>query len=381
MAYQTQTPIILTRYLYLKSNVSVALLNCILNKDQHAFFWAYELYFSGFMNDTFETLFKIYYDFFASLNPMFEYFIIEKFKEQGYKEPNLVYIFVNNLLSMSFNSDLYFMRTIYEKFEIDYIYNENTSEAHNVETWIDNKDYRSILNFIFKNENRLNTKKNNIYILFVDCFKEKGLKIIKTKQIEQFELSCSLNIIKPSVIALTKIMSFFVKLAKKNNDNKDKQIFIYVDTPKQNCPYTAPFNSNSVKHYNILKEINYNSNNYESYFTNQNVDFDIYYQNWLYYASYSPFWNDKIVNYGGNVNHTKKNVEFNEIEEEIMQEFYSLYGLEPDNQPNEIITYRFNNNPQISNWLTFNIKYNKERMFEIYTEELEEMNNENIVYC
>jgi hypothetical protein len=73
--------IVFTRYLYIKDEVRIALLVSILNKSNDAIFWGYELYYSGFKNELFELLWKIYYDFFATLNPAYEAYLLKKHKE------------------------------------------------------------------------------------------------------------------------------------------------------------------------------------------------------------------------------------------------------------------------------------------------------------
>ena len=72
--------IIFTRYLYSKDEVQLALLVNILNKSEKSLFWAYELYYSGFEEDVFNLLWKIYFDFYYTLNPSFYTYFIKKHK-------------------------------------------------------------------------------------------------------------------------------------------------------------------------------------------------------------------------------------------------------------------------------------------------------------
>ena len=74
--------LVLTRYLYIKDEVKLALLISILNKSDDAIFWAYELYYSGFKLELYEYIWKIYYDFFATLNPCFELYLNKTLKLQ-----------------------------------------------------------------------------------------------------------------------------------------------------------------------------------------------------------------------------------------------------------------------------------------------------------
>jgi len=60
----------LTRYLYFKDEVMASLLFSFFeNNLQEALFWAYELYFSGFEDETLRYIEKIYEDFYQTKNP------------------------------------------------------------------------------------------------------------------------------------------------------------------------------------------------------------------------------------------------------------------------------------------------------------------------
>ena len=73
-----KSDIVFTRYLYLKDEVTISLLVNILQKNDDAIFWAYELYYSGFKHELFDFIWKIYYDFFATLNPDFGAYLFKK---------------------------------------------------------------------------------------------------------------------------------------------------------------------------------------------------------------------------------------------------------------------------------------------------------------
>ena len=119
--------IVFTRYLYIKDELRIALLVSILNKSNDAIFWGYELYYSGFKNELFELLWKIYYDFFATLNPAYEAYLLKKHKE--YLKPDIqstqsliVSSIIQDLLFRPFNTDIFFLRNCCENFEIDIEY-------------------------------------------------------------------------------------------------------------------------------------------------------------------------------------------------------------------------------------------------------------------
>ena len=70
---------VFTRYLYLKNDVIMALRASILNKDKESsYFWTAELLFSGFLDDTIQSLWQIYFDHYASSNITFETYLKKK---------------------------------------------------------------------------------------------------------------------------------------------------------------------------------------------------------------------------------------------------------------------------------------------------------------
>jgi hypothetical protein len=75
--------IVFTRYLYIKEEVVLALLLALLEKksQDECLLWTYELYYSGFQEEIFQIILKIYYDFFATLNPSMESYILVKYAE------------------------------------------------------------------------------------------------------------------------------------------------------------------------------------------------------------------------------------------------------------------------------------------------------------
>jgi len=58
---------------------------------------------------------------------------------------------------------------------------------------------------------------------------------------------------------------------------------------------------------------------------------DIYYYQWLYYCLDTPIWRQRIFQYNGRLDHSKKRIEFDD--EDSLQEFYDNWGYYPDEQP------------------------------------------------
>ena len=96
--------ITLTRYLYIKEEVMISLVISILEKNrEESLFWAYELYWSGFQEETFEFLMSFYGEMFESLNPRLKKFLqsqVDSWKQDHNKHFTLGTI-VRNLADKS----------------------------------------------------------------------------------------------------------------------------------------------------------------------------------------------------------------------------------------------------------------------------------------
>ena len=60
----------------------------------------------------------------------------------------------------------------------------------------------------------------------------------------------------------------------------------------------------------------------------------MYRQDWLYYASFSPIWEERIGQFNGTVDHEKKMVCFEN--DDIEDAFYEKYYYDPDEQPSHV---------------------------------------------
>jgi len=92
---------ILTRHLYNKEDVFNVLLYSLLNKKkERMMYWAFELYYSGFGEEVFIYLIKIYEDYYKKFNPLFEDFIKNKFDKWKSKKEYMTIIEKDRLLSI-----------------------------------------------------------------------------------------------------------------------------------------------------------------------------------------------------------------------------------------------------------------------------------------
>lgn len=108
-------PFIFTRYLYPKVYVKISLLISLLNHNyDESLFWTYELYFSGFEDETYDYVFKIYDDIYKYYNPRFIK-TMEEIRKSWYKNTDqdwLIGSIVANLTCMDYRMDL-FMKKYY----------------------------------------------------------------------------------------------------------------------------------------------------------------------------------------------------------------------------------------------------------------------------
>jgi len=237
-------PVIFTRYLYILDDVKTSLMLSILNRNRdEALFWAYELYYSGYIDQVFELVTNIYNEFYSTLNPNLGDFLINLKKIQTNSE-YLIGTMVYNLIHRKYN-----ISSFIEKFS------------------------KTPFNLVYP------TCSQNDKKFFI---------ILQEKDIQKYKnIECS----EPSTI---------LRSAAKYDSH---------------C-YSAKLFENdyiAVEREELLQ---------------------IYRQDWLYYASFSPIWSERIIQFSGTVDHEKKMVCFEN--DDIEDAFYEKYYYDPDEQPSYI---------------------------------------------
>jgi len=380
--------LVFTQYLYIKEEVRIALLVSILNKSDDAIFWAYELYHSGFKYELLNLIWKIYYDFFATLNPAYEAYLIKKHKEletdTSITQDRIVSSIIQDLLFRPFNSDIFMLINICENFEIDITYHHVTEKItyidevrENLTQWVANNDFRSIAQWVLNVNKTISP--TSIYSICLDIFEETKTK---SKLEKEFASAIKLNI-NTNIILLAKIIQLF---SKKAELKKGRSIYINVE-PEDIIPYEPIIGSNEIKHYTILekaymcgiddlKHLGLFKLTRKKYILQEE-----YWYRWEYHASFSPLWSKRIKEFGGYPDYTRQKVIFKEEpDDDAMQEFYSLYGLEPDEQKSQVQNKSIQPIEKVHDWKWFNDQYKKNGLFEVYEEELEEFDVDGLKY-
>ena len=382
--------IVFTRYLYIKDEVKLSLMLNILQKNNDAIFWAYELYYSGFKHELFELIWKIYYDFFATNNPTFEAYLLKKhleFINAVIPQDKVISAIIQDLIIRPFNTDIFFLRKVCELFETEYVSHSEKIETiddlySNFNIWVKQHDYRSISHFILNEKHVFDLK--DIYHTVLDIFEIKNVtrllkefdNILKLNQMRN-EINENIMIIKPNVMLLSKIMTLF------SNNKKGKSFYVCVE-PEEIIPYETIEISDKIRHYRILQIAcicSIDEQKQLSLFKLMRYNADIknmYLNNWEYHASFSPIWLDRFNQFGGKIDDIKQEIVF-ECDDK-MEQFYVRYGYEPDEQTISVQDKSIMKIEVVRNWKWFNDIYKSNRLFEIYDEELSEFDVDGIEY-
>jgi len=395
------TNIILTRYLYIKDEVEIALLAAILNKSEDALYWAYELYHSGFQVRFFELIWQIYYEFFAILNPSLEAYFLRKYDDWiKFKEEIYVSIFVENLLIRPYNTDVFLIKHVVKMFEIETIYCANSEHCEleadaQIKMCIDIQDFRSLAHYILTYVQNDFTSMYQFYEKVIDIINMNALtdsfdnidtnnnsdsrvKFRPTSipnRVKLLKDFANLNRYIPvtKVILLSKILTLFT-----DSSNKGRNFYVQVD--KDNVQSYNTIRHIDGKAYTVLREeATYQIDKrflhlFKSSRSMLADPLNTLRYNWLYFASFSPIWFERIQRYCGFVDYTRKEVRF--IYEFDFEKFYSMYNYEYDEMGKNIIenilpNYETTDNQY--NWIDFYNEYkNINLLIEVCDEELEE---------
>jgi hypothetical protein len=278
-----------------------------LNKaDDAALFWAYELFHSDY--DLMAFFWKLYYDFYATLNPAFEKYLNTKFK-LGLTEPKLVATIVGNFVIRPHNMDIFLLtKASGEKASVD----------------LGSGDYYATAAAIMSNQVTIEQVMSHYAAL--------GVKLNPPKIVSDFEKQTTM--VAPNLLLLTRLMQYESKLKKLK---MGKNMYIQVeDTDVE--PYATLRLKQPRK---ILSTVGLRSIDEQKcigglfQLTRDTADIvTAYRDDWLYAASFSPLWKARIAGSNGIINEEAKEVTF--ADDESLEQFYEKYGLEPDEQRLEV---------------------------------------------
>jgi len=300
---------ILTRYIYDKDNLKYSILLALLNKDREQVkFWIYELYYSGFKIEALHLLWDLYYKMYYMSYPNMEKFM---------QKQTLLWVSSNKLDDCIIGSiaeslairepciDSYFI--IENKKQSNIIPNNIIQEIVKIKNCLSKKDCFIHLENFHKN----NTKTRK--------------KIDFTKNIFLELDMLDIEILKTACISIT-----LDTCVKKPAINKMRRNIYIIQKPHDIKQYkTKP----AIKHRGY--KIPPRECLYQLQIKPENRIFDYHdYDNWVYYASFSPLWKTRIERHNGIISHEQKKIHFENEEDEVS--FYNYFNLEPDEQCLEI---------------------------------------------
>jgi len=318
----------LTRYLYVKKEVEISLLLSILNKNEEAIFWAYELYYSGFKIELTCLLLKIYYDFFSCLNPKFEKYLLVKLKNNlndCEKNPELISSIIHNFNHRPFNIDIFILKNIanFHDFSL-------TSEMLN--EFLNKNDYINVTKLIMNNKTQ---NHKQLFEKIVTYFHENGIvnDVQFEKQLKDFEKICkNNNIDKPSVILSRYLHFISLQKGKKMGKNIiitiDPEEVVVYETIQSDIPPRKILKSACIYKMQDVKYMSSFQLIHRNHFFKDNI-----YSKWHYWTSFSPFWRERIEKYNGTIDHEKQDILF--PNDDVFEDYYNHFNLEPDEQSKE----------------------------------------------
>ena len=399
----SSSDIVFTRYLYIKDEVKIALLLSILHKSDDALFWAYELYYSGFVKELFTLLWSIYYNFFASTNPTFEKYFMT-YEEEYFNsfddnlisncDHKIVSVIIQNLFIRTFNTDVFMINTIHNQFEtiIDYDFSLLKSNIKTqLQIWIENKDHRSICYYLLGTYNNVHGGSDDLlietYQIILDIFGESNIYLQKELLVQDFIDSLK-NRQYININLISKVLALF---SGEFVYKKDKQFYVIVEDKDisyyETATITSMCNNVLIKPYQILyNECICSIDNFKmlslfklnrSIYSKKQLD-NIYNHDWLYHASFSPIWSKRLKLYRGYPNHIKKKVEF--VHDDYLESFHNNFGYEPDEQPFDVKIKALMPIDKKFGWKKFYELFRNDHLIHILEEELEELDNEPLVY-
>lgn len=327
------TTLTFTRYLYNYDEVILSGLECLLKHTniEECYFWFYELYSSGYVEETWNILWKIYYDFYAEKNGYFE-----KKMQQYYRGWNNKKSFkqVMNVLRTlhtfhkKTSSRVFMMRVLYCNRLTQLLSKENRQKLS-----VENRKYQIL-------ELGINEKKDAVIAYYLTrLYSEENLykilKIISKGKKEEINLNDNYD---------NKLHQLYYYSIKENNKKKKNISYNVSGDALQEVELTDATCYNESKYgphvntvYKTLKlrrrfGISPNIGCFKLARDNLDLNNEFWYH-WEYYAYRSPLWKKRFDKYKIKVDNENKEIIFEDEDE--YEEFYELYQYEPDEQSKE----------------------------------------------
>jgi hypothetical protein len=321
-----------TRYLYIKDEVKYSILISLLKKNDEAKFWAYEFYYSGFKEELWGFIWKIYYDFYASLNPKFKKFLTEKhiaWKESPTNDLIISQI-IDNLKIRPWNMDVFLLKQLSNSLHIP------LSTREDLTSLLEKKDIEGIANSVLH--------KN----IDIEILNRHFQKKYFSKKMSKDEILA--NIV--HLYSLEKSLKMGKSLFIISDDDLTpyKTIFAHYDSsfyPYKILPIVTKYGIDSESMLSLFELARDTTQDLQR----------VFHYHWLYYASNTPIWSNRIIEFEGTPNHERKDIDFEDDDD--FDEFYDHFGYSPDEQKLDQQNKHIGPIKNISTWKSVFEKANK----------------------
>jgi hypothetical protein len=315
---------VFTRLLYAYDEVIVNLMFAILGKKDFnkVIFWSAELFYSGFLRELSEVIWKFYYDFYAFNLPFYKInsrFI--KFKKTNHFESLLELLYI--LFQSESTCEIFIITHMIKIKKVAKI--NNIKNIFNIiEDLLKTKKIYHIINYlnaaIIQNE----TETIKHYNTFIKKVNEKASLFKKNKK---------------SSYIFAQIMNHFMLntniLIKKNKRKRVK----YIHLSETFIEYFKKLNIQNIHSLQIIQEqrkyaIDENTGIFylERHMMEKPMT-DLFWYHWEYYSQKTPYWKEKYNKYDVQWDEENKTILF--PNDNKLEEFYDHYDYELDELPYE----------------------------------------------
>lgn len=353
----------LTRFLYIKDEVELSLVTALLKKKnlQECYYWAFELYYSGFETELFQLLWKIYFDFYYEYNPIMEMYIIKKQSLWSSGDKNIIHIasIVRNLFRLKSSPNTFILRHFMKCDILPTVIYKTQTQTHK---WLSDyplKFHKLLLalsnghlentcyyiKVLLPDEHvTVNTLrqlimsyvKQNFTEIELDAFEKKWALRSYTNDLHYLlALICQLqipinNLNKCNIFVTPKVddIEFINKV-----ENEPIPII-----QKRGFDIEQTYNTLCFKRYFKISETigAFNLSRHQWSFNNDAFLKKNWFH-WEYYAANGcPLWRERLEKCHGVLDHVKETILFPNDNDNDKEQFYNLYAYEFDELPKEI---------------------------------------------
>lgn len=348
--------LIFTRLLYPKDEVVFSIWYCFENKTSYdeTLYWCYELYMSGFEEETMQILFTMYFCYISFHNQgiiteLNKIYLDWKNETEHKEKSKYVHVFLSKIYNEKYSNLVYnFIQKYKEMTKVEKI----TLYKGKKPKWLEEYD-ESVRTFIHSVSKQ--NVKNTYHFLKIKEDKstlelEKlELAVKQYMKNHNYEYVYSENLQSKLIIILSNLFTMLTDCHTEQTKNNT----VHFDSINEDIKlddFITNFNEYyPSKIYKILRE----QRKYKTHTEKMNESEmsinkinktwqQCYYDDWLYHASFSPLWEKRIQEYDGLIDHTNQKVVLDDSEiyqndNTRFEEFYNHYNLEPDEQPGNVL--------------------------------------------